>query len=117
MIIPIIIIKQVIGAIILVIALWLLWRSKLMRPVRLKLKELRIRFHGRPAALERAKRRALKLSKKENKRYRIYFLGMRYRVLHRDDIRAYKRIGFFNRHINVTNTEALVFFDTANPDI
>lgn len=117
MIIPVTLIIKVLIAIFITVSFALLWHSSILRPIRLKVKELRIRFHGRPAALERAKRRALKLSKKENKRYRIYFLGMRYRVLHRDDIRAYKRIGFFNRHINVTNTEALVFFDTANPDI
>jgi hypothetical protein len=41
---------------------------------------------------------------------------MRYRVLHRDDVRSAKRSGFFNHNVNVTNTESLVFFDTNNPD-
>lgn len=117
MIIPIIIIKQVAAAIIITIALFLLWKSKPLRPVRLKLKELRIRFYGRPAALDRAKRKAMELSIKNKKRYRVYFLAMRYRVLHRDDIREAKRAGFFNHNINVTNTQELVFFDTANPDL
>ncbi len=56
------------------------------------------------------------MSKKNNKRYRIYFLAMRYRILHRDDIREAKRYGIFNRHMNVTNTESIIFFDTQNPE-
>jgi hypothetical protein len=116
MIIPIIIIKQVLAAILIITALVLLWKSKYFRPVRLKVKELRIRFHGRPAALKRAKRKAMRLNKKKGKRYRVYFLAMRYRVLHRDDVRSAKRSGFFNHNVNVTNTESLVFFDTNNPD-
>ena len=116
MIIPIIIIKQVLAAILIIIALVLLWKTKYLRPARLKVKELRIRYHGRAAALNRATRKAKKKHKKDGKRYRVYFLAMRYRVLHRDDVRAAKRIGFFNHNVNVTNTESLVFFDTNNPD-
>jgi len=116
MIIPFLIIKQVLAAILIITLLVLLWKSKYLSPARLKVKELRIRFHGRPAALNRAKKKAMKLNKKKKRRYRVYFLAMRYRVLHRDDVRAAKRIGFFNHNVNVTNTESLVFFDTNNPD-
>lgn len=80
-----------------------------------KVKELRIRFHGRKAAFDRAKNKALKEHKKTGRRYRVYFLAMRYRVLHRDDIREFKRCGVFNHRMNVTNTQDIVFFDTQNP--
>lgn len=111
-IIPIIVIKQVAAALIIAASLVIVYHLKFMHPVRRKVKELRIRFHGRPSAFERAKRRAIKLHKKDGRRYRVYFLAMRYRVLHRDDVRAAKRAGFFNHNVNVTNTAELNFFDT-----
>lgn len=114
MIIPIIVIKQVITAILILIALVVLYRSEYGKPVRRKVFEYSIRFHGRPAAFRRAMRKANRLSKKRNKRYRVYFLNRRYRVYHRDDIREKKRSGLFNHNVNVTNMQPIEFYDTKN---
>lgn len=73
---------------------------------------LRIRFHGRPAALRRAIRKADKLNKENGKRYRVFFLGMRYRVYDRMTIKDYKKAGIFNRYINSTTIDSQKFYDT-----
>lgn len=117
MIIPIETIKQVITALLIAVALVLLYHSQYGRPLRLKVKELRIRYHGRPAAFRRAQRKALRLSRKTNKRYYVYFLNMRYRVMHRDDVRAHKRTGHFRHHVNVSNMKPIEFFDTQKHDL
>lgn len=74
--------------------------------------KLRIRFHGRPAALRRAIRKANKLNKENGKRYRVFFLGMRYRVYDRLTIKGYKKAGVFNRYINSTTIDQTKFYDT-----
>jgi hypothetical protein len=73
---------------------------------------LRIRFHGRPGALKRAIKKATKLHAKDNKRYRVFFLGMRYRVYCRHEIKDYKKAGVFASYINSTTIDSIKFFDT-----
>jgi hypothetical protein len=74
--------------------------------------ELRIRFHGRPGALKRAIKKAKKLHAKDNRRYRVFFLGMRYRVYCRHEIKDYKKAGVFASYINSTTIDSSKFFDT-----
>jgi hypothetical protein len=78
----------------------------------LSIDNLIIRFHGRPAALKRAVKRATKLHKKTGKRYRVFFLARRYRVFTRRDIKDQKKAGVFNHYINSSRLEGLKFFDT-----
>jgi len=73
---------------------------------------LKIRFHGRKPALERAVKKATRLHKKDGKRYRVFFLDFRYRVYNRDDIKCRKKEGIFNYFINSTTIDPVKFFDT-----
>ena len=74
--------------------------------------ELRIRFHGRQGALRRAVRKAKKRHAKTGLRYRVFFLGMRYRVYCRHEIKSYKKEGIFARYINSTTIDSLKYYDT-----
>lgn len=73
---------------------------------------LRIKFHGRDSALKRAIKKANKRHLKTGKRYRVFFLGMRYRVYDRGTIKDYKKAGVFNRYINSTTIDHTKFYDT-----
>ena len=52
-------------------------------------------WHMRPAAFNRAKRKADRLHKKTGCRYRVFFILGRYRVMDRNDIRSRKKSGLF----------------------
>lgn len=73
---------------------------------------LRIRFHGRPGKLKKAKKLAIRRHLKTGKRYRVFFIAMRYRVYTREEIKAKKRAGIFGSHINSTKIDPHKFFDT-----
>jgi len=77
-----------------------------------RLKAFYIRFKGRPAALERAIRKADRLCKKNRRRYRVYFIGGKYRVLNRTDIQQLKRNRAWSRNVNVTKMRKFEFYDT-----
>lgn len=77
---------------------------------------LYIRFCGRPAALNRAIKKAETLHKKTGKRYRVFFFGYRYHVWSRQDIKERKRIGLFLSHLKVGDDfDSICFYDTSNP--
>jgi len=73
---------------------------------------IRVRFAGRPANLQRAIKKAKKLHTKTGRRYRVFFIARRYRVYHRDDIKANKKAGIFRWWINSTTINKISFFDT-----
>lgn len=74
--------------------------------------KLWIRYKGRPGALNRARKKAVKLHKRNKKRYRVFFLQNRYQVLTRDDLQKRKHTGEFDWIVNSTNMNAFAFFDT-----
>lgn len=70
------------------------------------------RYYGSPAKLRKAIRKAKRLAKKSNKRYRVFFVGRRYRVMTRQDIQRQKHFGNWNRHVNSTNMQPHCYFDS-----
>lgn len=76
------------------------------------LKQLYIRFKGRPAALEREIRRAQKLHRKTGKQYRVYFLQNRYQAITRQDIQNRKHNGQWGWHVNSTRLAPMCFYST-----
>lgn len=77
------------------------------------LKQLYIRFKGRPAALEREIRRAQKLHRKTGKHYRVYFLQNRYQSITRQDIQDRKHAGTWGWHVNSTRLAPMCFYSTS----
>jgi hypothetical protein len=71
-----------------------------------------VRFWGSPYMLRRAQKKADRLSRKENKRYRVYFLRGRYQIMTRYDVKAKKHSGEWNRNVNVTKLIPMQFYDT-----
>lgn len=74
--------------------------------------ERRRLWAARPRKLKRAIRRAKRLQRKHNKRYRVYFLQNRYQCLTRQQIKKKIRSGEFQHNINVTKMSNLCFHDT-----
>ncbi len=75
--------------------------------------KLYIRFCGRPAALKKATKKAIKLHKENGKRYRVFFFGYQYRVWTRQDIKERKNIGLFKRDLKAGDDfDTIAFFDT-----
>jgi len=75
-------------------------------------KKLLIRYWGSPTKRTKAIKKATKMHQADALRYRVIFLGMRYRIICRNDIRAYKKNGTFQYHINSTNIDQFKEFDT-----
>ena len=75
---------------------------------------LLVRFRGNRGHLERAIRKAKRRHRRNGRRYRVTFIGRRYRVYHRDDIRELKKNRAFNHAVNVTGMErqGIIYFDT-----
>lgn len=73
-----------------------------------------IRWRGSNIKKAKAIRKADKLHQETGKQYRVFFLGMRYRVLTRDDIQRLKHEKLFARHINSTNIDHLSFYNTGD---
>jgi hypothetical protein len=79
---------------------------------------LYIRFHGSDFFLNRAIKQARKLHLTSSnnphyrKRYRVFFLKNRYRVISRDNIQMRKHSKEYGWHVNSTNMQPLCFFDT-----
>lgn len=84
------------------------------------LKMLYVRFQGgkfkKNAAINKAKRRHRKsnIDPKKRKRYRVFFIGQKYRVYNRDDIQKAKHRKKFGWHVNCSNMQAFCEFDTNN---
>jgi len=72
-----------------------------------------VRFHGRPGALRRAKKRAVKYHFKHGKRYRVFFISNRFKAMSRDDLMQLKHT---NKNWNISSTamNQFAFFDTNN---
>lgn len=70
------------------------------------------RYYGSPAKLRRAIRTAKKLSKSTGKRYRVFFVGRRFRAMTRQDIQRQKHFGNWNWHVNSTNMQPHCYFDS-----
>lgn len=85
---------------------------RLIRRIQLTFVKLSIRYHGRDAALKKAIAKADKKHKETGYRYRVVFLGRRYRVLCRNDVREYKKGGVFNYFINSTALDNIAYYDT-----
>jgi hypothetical protein len=85
---------------------------KILIAIKYYLISLYIRFKGRPAALKKAIRKAKRLCKRKKKRYRVYFIEMKYQVLNRRQVQWKKHTGEWNRNVNVTKLEPLCFYDT-----
>lgn len=73
---------------------------------------LYVRFKGRPGALKKAIRKADRMGRRKNKRYRVYFLDSGYQVLSRYDIQRKKHSDEWGKHVNVTKMEPMCFYDT-----
>ena len=76
------------------------------------LSQIIVRYYGNNFKKQKAIRKADQLHKSTGKQYRVFFLGMRYRVLTRDDIQSLKHDRVFARHINSTNIDHLSFYKT-----
>jgi hypothetical protein len=76
------------------------------------LKMVVVRFWGSPLMLRRAKKKADRLSREQNKRYRVYFMRGRYRAMTRLDVKAKKHAGDWNPNVNVTKLIPMQFYDT-----
>lgn len=74
-----------------------------------------VRYFGNNYKKQKAIQKADRLHKETGKQYRVFFLGMRYRVYTRDDIQRLKHEKLFARHINSTNIDHLSFYKTAEP--
>ncbi len=75
--------------------------------------QLYIRFRGRPGALKKATKEAIKLHKETGKRYRVFFFGYKYRVWTRSDIKERKNIGLFKHYLKAgKDFDGIAFFDT-----
>lgn len=71
-----------------------------------------LRFWGSPLMLRRAQKKADRMSRKQNRRFRVYFIGGRYRVMTRLDVKAKKHAGDWNPNVNVTKLIPMQFYDT-----
>lgn len=76
-----------------------------------------IRFYGNVYFRKAAIRKAKKLHYEEKdpqrrKRYRVFFIGKRYRVLNRQDIQRFKHDKVMASHVNMTGLQPHCFFDT-----
>jgi hypothetical protein len=72
---------------------------------------------GSPFFLNKAKKKADKLSEKTDKRYRVFFLKNRYQVLTRSDIQSRKHSKEWGWHVNSTNMQPHAFYDTKQVSI
>jgi len=79
--------------------------------------KIKIRWYATPKKLQKAIDRANELHEKTGKRYRVFFLEMRYRALCRDDIKERKKNGFFVYWANSTNMDGYKYYDTADGKI
>jgi hypothetical protein len=75
---------------------------------------LYIRFKGRPAAKQRAIKKAKALHAETGKHYRVYFMQNKYQVLTRQDLQFRKHIGEFGWHVNSTKMKPFCFYDTTS---
>lgn len=73
---------------------------------------IQTRFYGSRFFLNKAIRQAVKLNRETNKRYRVFFVGQRYRAMTRDDIQRQKHQGVWDWHVNSTNMQSFCWFDT-----
>jgi hypothetical protein len=76
------------------------------------IRSLSIRYHGSPRKLKKAIAKADKLNKKTCKRFRVYFLNGRYRVLTRIQVQRLKHSGAWKPGVNMTSLEHYQFYDT-----
>jgi hypothetical protein len=74
--------------------------------------KLRTRYYGSPAKLSEAVNAAEKLHRKKGKRYRVFFIGGRYRAMNRIEVQRKKHAGKWKRRVNMTRLEPLEFYDT-----
>jgi hypothetical protein len=76
-----------------------------------------IRFKGREYLLDKAIKKADRLSKENNgRRYRVFFFGYKYRVWDRLEIKRQKRIGLLKKDRKVgEDFDKICFYDTQNP--
>ena len=79
--------------------------------------KIQIRWYATPKKLQKAIDRANKLHEKTGKRYRVFFLEMRYRALCREDIKERKQNGFFVYRANSTNLDGYKYYDTIDGKI
>jgi hypothetical protein len=76
---------------------------------------LYIRFCGRPGRLKKAIGKAKRLHGKNNRRYRVFFFGYKYRVWTRDDIRRQIKSGLLKDGLKAgQDFDKICFFDTNN---
>lgn len=91
----------------------------LFKLILIRIKQLWInfwtRYQGSPAKLEKAKKKADRLSLAKGKRYRVFFLKGRYRVMTRLDVQRKKHSGEWNQGVNMTKLENMQFYDS-NPE-
>lgn len=79
--------------------------------------KLLIRYYATPKQLQKAINKADELNRETGKRYRVFFLEMRYRVICREDMKDLKRSGFFVYHTNSTKLDNYKYYDTLNRKI
>jgi len=80
-----------------------------------KFQILLLKFRMRPAALNRAKRKADMLHRKTGNRFRVFFFGKKYHVWTRDEIRSRKKSGLFKFDKKAgADFDTIAFYDTNN---
>lgn len=82
------------------------------------LRKWHIRFRMRPYLLHKARKKADRLSAKNNgRRYRVFFFGYKYRVWDRWQIKEQKRIGLLKKDRKVgEDFDRICFYDTQHPE-
>lgn len=81
------------------------------------LRLLRIRFQLRPSRKNKAVKEAVRMHKKNGKRYRVFFFGGEYRIWTREDIKRQMHDGLlkYNKKPGV-DYDGICFFDTNSLD-
>lgn len=78
-----------------------------------KLQLLWLRFKMRPANLNKAIRKANKLHLQTGKRYRVFWLGWKYRAWCRDDIKRLQHDGNLKHGVKAgIDFDGVAFYDT-----
>ena len=90
--------------------------KKLLVKILAKLIELRTRWRANfwhyRSAVRRAERLAAGSGSRKGRRTYVYFIGGRYRVLNRKDIRNLRNTCVFRRDMNVTAMKKICLYDT-----
>ena len=79
-------------------------------------RSLWLRYQGSPDKFQKAVKKAQKLNRLTQKRYRVYFLNGRYQVMTRIQVQHLKHSKAWNRHVNMTNLTPMEYYDTNRKD-